>query len=229
MTFLLNPYVFSSATAKDPYWANVVNLIGFENGLTDEKTGQNWLSNEAWALSSSAAKFGAYGLPATNTNRAYKYYPATHIITPAGAEWIAEFWARPITNGNFNTFFQITDNSFVPSLSVNYDNTQTSKIQLTVKGATVTTPTISGLFDGNYKYFAVYKGLGSSTIGLYIDGVIRASLVMDSTAYGSYAVIGAWAQIADYPARADIDELRITAGGARGAPTIIPTTAFPRS
>ena len=37
--FLLNPYSFGGGVITDPYWANVKSLIGFENSLTDEKTG----------------------------------------------------------------------------------------------------------------------------------------------------------------------------------------------
>ena len=230
--FLLNPYSYSSIVAGDPYWANVRNLIGFENGVVDEKTGVNWQVQGTLPPSASAAKFGNYGLPATTSETNYWRYDAgTSLSIPTTQECLIEAWINPVSFAPYGTIFSIYEGTN-PKIYIIYDSPDTKRliVYAGTSGDYVGAATVGNdLYDGNYKYLALYRAANETTWKLYFQGslVLNSSVVTGNLTY-RFITLGVQ-RGGISPANTKIDEFRITVGGSRGAPTSIPTTAFPRS
>lgn len=225
--FLLNPYIYSQAVVTDPYWANVKNLIGFENGFIDEKTGVTWSLFNSPAVSTTSPKFGSYCLPPLASNQRV-YYGVGSNTLDISKEFLVEFFVRPQWAA-YGTFFEayVSSPSSVQRIWLGFNENDDGKLLFYLNGATaLLTPVITNLYDGEYKYMAIYKPFGSLAYSLYVDGALQGTtsfvtVSFDSVIIGNYSGGG-------YPANSRIDEFRMTVGGTRGAPTTIPTTAFPR-
>ena len=228
MSFLLNPYVYSSQVVSDPYWANVKNLIGFENGLVDEKTGVSWSSNGSWGPDANSAKFGSYGLPVNSSNQFIQYDTITTNTISDSQEFLCELWINPQQWSLGGRIFALGVVNNESKIHLRYGN---NTIQLYIGGGLVgTSAAIQNLFDGTYKYIAIYKPPSSQRYYVYVEGAlaITASTNFSNISY-HLLTIGNDTVSLNVPCGAKIDEGRITVGGSRGAPTTIPTTAFPRS
>lgn len=228
--FLLNPYTYSQAVVTDPYWANVKNLIGFENGLTDEKTGSAWTSGGALAPSTTNPKFGSYCLPAATAAQEYISYDMGSVqAIPFTSELLLEGFINPTSYLVFGTFFELWYTGAGQGLWLGYNGTNDNKLLLYVGGASAIVSTaIANLYDGNYKYVAIYRPANSSQYSLYVENALVGTSGVTADVSYQYFRMANYSG-SGYPSHAKIDEVRLTIGGSRGAPTTIPTTAFPRS
>jgi Concanavalin A-like lectin/glucanases superfamily len=223
----------------DPYWGNVVLLMGFENNLTDASTSsQTVTATNTISYSTSTAKFDTYSinLPSssylniTNTSSFYfgtgDFTIETWVYVPSGGSWLTgnvcvmdiSQKANGVQGGpsffGLNTSSNLTVNSYRAAF---YDNTGIGFITTNnVLGSNVWNHICAGRVGGNAYLGAngVLKNCGTTTKNWFPYGV---KIKQDYYLENGY--------------NANFDEFRVTRGVWRygtGTNYTVPSERFPR-
>jgi len=232
----------SGAVACDPYFGNVVLLMGYEGangstgapGMTDQSPSAHGNANVVGAaqISTTQKKFGASSLSLNGTNSQINFAYSNDWNLGAG-NFTIECWVYPTTISG--TQFIVGPWQAAPNLGwtlvINGPNIE---FHLSTTGSDNLAPVINlSSITANSWYFVTvdYDGI---KYRMYVNGTTVSTSATTHTIYNPSLAIGIGANssgngsfLAGY-----IDELRITKGFARYASDsgyTVPASAFPRS
>jgi hypothetical protein len=233
----------STPPGGDPYWGNVVLLLGFEGAdgsttITDESPnlhGNAAISNEA-QIDTAQFKFGASSCVFDGTNDSIRWGDSADWDFGAG-QFTVECWVRFGSVGtvarNFLSQWQDPSNrawhfgldaSFAPDL-LYFNYTTDGTNQLSVAGNFPAS-------TGTWYHFAADRD-ASNDLRIYADGVMIAKASAAGTIFNSSDEIFLGLRADDQrDFNGHMDEVRITKGIARYASDggyTVPSAAFPRS
>lgn len=212
----------SEAGGGDPYFANVVSLIHFENNVTDVIGLATWSINGSTGYSTSPALYGTYSLDCTNVAAG-----CSSDTTPAAWDIGTQDYAVEIAG-------QGTDKTGIRHLwDFGYGNNLPALLCLSGSGlprvyyssSNILTGT-TDIFDGSTHVIAVARKGGF--LRLIVDGVVEDS-VADTNTYdnmGANITIGKYLLNANNGARCYLDEWRFTVGEGRYDGNYTPSLPF---
>lgn len=233
---LLNPYRFGVAIPPDPFYANVVTLLGFNGAdgsttFTDD-TGLHTYSHVGSAqIDTAQSKFGG-------SSGLFIASGSSSIGTADSADWDLEggdfsiqTWYRPASIGTRQ--FICGQGTATPDYRNVLEITAAGKFQYLTGATPGTSLTVLGtttLVAGNWYFLEATKS--GNDWYVFVDGNLDTT-VNNATVFGGLAgqfSIGALGTFGSLKLDGHLDEFRITKGVARNTTGYTPpTTAFPRS
>jgi len=241
------PLLWPSRSSADPFWSNVVLLMGFEGangsqgapGFTDESPAAHGTAttNATTQITTSQFKFGGSSASLVDS-------PASIVQFANSADWnfgsgnfTIEGWVYPVNDFNTGTNIALWQSGqlswliFTSMNSVGGDkhlhwdtSTNGSTVNADIIGATT-------LVASTWYHFAIdFDGI---KYRMYINGVMDGSFSTPRTLFNSTAVL-TMAQSNSAGGNGftgNLDEIRITKGVARyhsDSGFTVPTAAFPR-
>jgi hypothetical protein len=231
-----------SASPGDPYWSNVVLLMGFEDvngsigapGMNDESPSAHGTAtrNGVAQITTSQFKFGGSSIDLTGAGNAISF-PDSNDWNFAAGNYTVELWIY-FTSISVQEFFVGQWNT-VGNLGWVLSTTASNQLAFNVSttgsdNITVFTPAAGWALNTWYHVAVDWDGV--KTRG-YVNGVMIGSNTTARTIFNSpnTLAIGSNSAFNSFFVRGYIDELRITKGVARYATDTsfpVPTAAFPR-
>jgi hypothetical protein len=235
--------LWKGGTPGDPYWSNVVLLMGFEGanlsqgapGMTDESSHAHGTATVTTAaITTGVFKFGASSCGFTTA-------PVSTVQFANSADWnfgsgnfTIEGWIYPVTDGGTGTIISLwqptNQLSWLVFVAMGGDHhlhwdtsTTGSGVNADIIGATT-------LVASTWYHFAIdFDGI---KYRMYINGVMDGSFSTPRTLFSSTAALTMGTSNGGGNAYdGDLDEIRVTKGVARYASDsgfAVPTAAFPR-
>jgi len=235
MSYLVNPF---RAPLTDPSIGNVVLLCGFDSSIVDEIASPHTLTTVGNAArSTSVTKFGAGSLVMDGSG--------DRVTAANSADWsfgsgdfTVEGWFRFLVKQNNQALLGMWDNAGSAANSAWYFWITGGRLDFRVLNAAATTFDVQATFVptlSQWYHLAVTKGAGNR-IDVWADGTsIANGTPVTTSVHASTAklVIGAVGDTGNFSANdfnGNMDEIRITKGGARYTSNFTPPTApFPRT
>jgi len=221
---LLNPYRFGVSGPTDPYFSNVSLLMHMDgtNGSTtftdSGPAGVTLVAVNSAQISTAQSKFGgASGLFDGVTD--YVSAGSSSALDLSGAPYTIEFWTYLSSVGTT----QIWYSQFSLGIEIGVD--PGGDIYFQPDGTTFITTGAGGLVANAWQHVAAtYDG---TTTRIFVDGVQKASGVLNDAGSANVAAIGARYNTA-FSVNGYIDDLRVTKGIARYTSGFTPPiAAFP--
>jgi hypothetical protein len=232
------------ATDLDPYWANVVTLLGFQNGFTDDSAApKTWTARGTATTSTAQSKFGGRSLALDGAGSGLAGAYGSHFNMQA-VPFTVEMWVYLTSYGGGNMQLFNKDSSALPGTYPQYAVGVASdgKLGLNLGSGTSTAYLVGGLTTNAVAantWTHVALSVDGSTGRLFIGGQLGFSVAVNSASLtdgGSPLFIGGYTYqrgdtgILNDPLYGYVDEFRVTKGVARYTSNFaVPTTAFPRS
>lgn len=216
---------------SDPYWANVVSLLHFDNGFTDQK-GKVWTSVGTSVISTEQSVFGGASLKSTTAAGVVRTQHSDDFDFGSG-DFTIEFWLRPTLVNSWSTYIDKRASGAVFSPFLIQRDTNYGVIRFM---ASFVAGTWGVLISAQHPTINAWSHVAFTRDGAIFRGFVNGSKVASANA-GTAALLKntSTLNLAATGNNTDgfvgfMDEVRITKGVARYTENFTPPTApFPSS